>query len=123
MLRQVGARNLAHVLALVAVGGKGRACACRLAHAGLDRKREIRDLRAGIVVIVFPMDAVALRFHQARDRISNRRGAPMAHMQRTGRIRRNEFDDCPRSLRRRDPSESIALVENPRNDLAARGVG
>ena len=74
MLREVGARDLAHVLALVAIVGKRRARARRLAHAGLHRQREIRDLRTGIVVIELAMDAVALRFHQARDRIANRRG-------------------------------------------------
>src|SRR6202171_5283415 len=123
MFREVGARNLAYVLALVAFGGKWRVCARRLANAGLRRKREIRDLRTGIVVIVFPVDAVALRLHQSRDRIANRRSAAVPHMQRAGRICGNEFDDRSGSFRRRDRSERVALVEDTRDHLAARAVG
>jgi len=122
IFRKIGARNFAHVFALVPVLGKRRACARRFAHPRLHRKREIRDLRAGIVVIVFAMDAVTLRLHQARDRITDRRRASMAHMQGASRVRGDEFDDGPRSLRRRDRSERVGLVENPRYDGTTRRV-
>jgi len=123
MFREVGACNLAYVLALVAFRWKRRARACGLANASLHRKREIHDLRTGVVVIVFPMDAVALRLHQSRDCIANRRSASVAHMQRAGRICGNEFDNRSGSFRRRDRSERVALVENSCDHLLARAVG
>ena len=60
-------------------------------------KREVVDLRAGIVVVELARDIPAGRFEQARDAIADRRGAPVADMQRSGRIGRNELDADPAS--------------------------
>ena len=63
-----------------------------LPHARLHAQREIDDLRAGVVVVELSRDAPAGRAEQRADRVAERGLSAVADVQRSGRIRRDEFD-------------------------------
>ena len=54
---------------------------------------EVLDLRSGVVVVELARHVAALPFEQVGDRVAERGLAAVADMQRSGRIRRHEFDD------------------------------
>src|SRR5262249_30338790 len=84
--------DLLDVLPVVAIPGPAWRARGDSAAAGLHRKREVLDLRSGVVVVKLAGDRVALRLEQRRDRVAKRRLAPVADVQRAGRVGRNELD-------------------------------
>src|SRR5205809_598138 len=85
-------RDVADVLSAIAILGERNVRIVGLAHARLNRKHEIGDLRAGIVVIELAMDFHSLPFEQGCDRVAYGCTAPMANVKRTRRVCRDEFD-------------------------------
>ena len=60
--------------------------------AGLNARREIVDLHAGVVVIELARHLPAGRLEQRRDRVSERRLPAVTDVQRPGRVRGDKFD-------------------------------
>ena len=60
--------------------------------AEIDRFRELRDLLAGVVDVIFPTDGEAGLFQKRRQRVAEHGAAAMADMERPGRIGRDIFD-------------------------------
>jgi len=90
--REEALRQLANVIAVIAVLGERDALAHELLRACSHRDREVLDLLAGVVVVELARDRVALRLEQRRNRIAEGRLPSMAEVKRPGRVRRDEFD-------------------------------
>ena len=118
---QVALRDLADVLAVIAVLGKRGRVAQQLLRARAHRDREILDLLAGVVVVELARHRVALRLEQRRDRVAQRRLPAVADVQRPRRIRRDELDHHALAGVRRRPAERVALGQHPRDDRLPRG--
>ena len=119
-LGQVALRDLANVLAVVAVFGKRRLLAQQFLGARTHRDREILDLLARIVVIELARHRKALRREQAADRIAQRRLPAMADVQRTGRVGGHEFDHHRFAQVRARQAERVELGEHPRDNRLPR---
>ena len=119
-LGQVTLRDLANVLAVVAVFGKRRRLAQQFLGARTHRDREILDLLARVVVIELARHRVALRREQAADRIAQRRLPAMADVQRTRRVGGYEFDHHRLAQMRARQAERIEFGEHPRDNRLPR---
>ena len=83
-------RQLDHVLALVAVVRDRLAARDRLY-----RFAELAHLRAGVVDVELPLDAIALQREHSRQRVAVGCVARMPDVHRAGRVGRYEFDEDP----------------------------
>ena len=83
--------EISNVLAVIAALGERDLLSAELAHARLDAQREIRDLRAGVVVIELSRHPPAGRAEQRADRVAERSLSAVANVQRPRWIRRYEF--------------------------------
>ena len=120
-LVEIALRELANVLAVIAVFGKIRRLPEQLRGARAYRKREILDLCAGVVVIELAFHGVALPFQQRRDCIAERRLASMANVQRAGRIRGHEFNDHTLASMNIAATEAVTEIQHARNDGSPLG--
>ena len=118
---EVALRELADVLTVVAVLGKGGVLAQDFLRARADRDREVLDLLACVVVVELARDRRALPLEQRRHRVTERGLAAVADVQRACRIRGDELDDHPLARARARPAVALALFEYSRDHGSARG--
>ena len=85
-------RDLAHVVAVVAVLGKRHRAAGELLVAGVRRLAQHLHLVAGVVHVVLALDGVTGGGEEARQRIAGDRAARVADVERTRRIGAHELD-------------------------------
>jgi len=112
LARQELARNVGDVVALVTHRLLVDARALQLAQAQLHRAGERVDLHAGVVVVELASHLPALGGEQVGQRIAERCLARVAHVQRAGRIGRDELHhDAPAGVRGRG-AEAVALVQH-----------
>src|SRR5438105_13235780 len=78
-------------------------------------------LRFLVVVIVLSRDAVPFTLKERCNRIAERRLPSMPDVQRTGRIRRNEFDDHAFAKMRIAAPEAIAKAKYMRDNRSPLG--
>ena len=88
----VALADLADVLPVVAALRQLGRLPAQLADPGLHAVRQIHDLGAAIVVIKFPGHAPAGPFEQGGDGVAQGGLPAVPHVQRAGRIRRDELD-------------------------------
>ena len=118
-LVEIALRELADVLAVIAVLGKRRVLAQDLLRARAHRHREILDLLAGVVVVELARDRAPCHSSSVRDRVAERRLPAVADVQRAGRIRGDELDHHALAATRVAAAEALARGE----DVAARSPG
>ena len=122
MRRDVLPRDLADVLAVVAVLGHLGALARGLPDARLHREREVHDLVAGVVVVELARDRVALPFEERGDHVAQRRLAAVAHVQRPGGIGGHELHhELLPAPRRRAPVRAGLRVDRLQDAEARLG--
>ena len=92
MLGDVALRDLADVLALVALLGDLSGEATRLANSRLHAARQIQDLTAAVVVVELAAHLPAGPLEQRRDGVAERGLAAVADVQRARGVRGHELD-------------------------------
>ncbi len=80
-------------------------------------------LPAGIVDVVFSLHFEANEVQQVRQRRAEGRAAPMADVQRTGRIGGDEFDLDPVAVAEFAGAEALTLFENARHHRVTGSAG
>ena len=118
---EVVARDLADVVAAVAVLGELAGLAQQLLRARAHRDREVLDLLAGVVVVELARDVCALPFEQPGDRIAERRLAAVPDVQRTGGVGRDELDHDALAGEGLAAAECVALRQDIAHDGLSRG--
>ena len=117
---RIALRELADVVAAIAVLRKRGVLAQDLLGARAHRDREVLDLLARVVVVELARDREALRREQAADRVAERGIAAVPDVQGPGRIGRDELDHDPLARMRVRRAERVALGEHARDDRLAR---
>lgn len=115
--RHVVARDVGDVLAVVRGFRPLGVARLEAAGARLRRDGEVADLHARVVVVELAMHRVALRREQVRERVAERRLATVADVQRTGRIRRHEFDEHALARIARRTAVRRAFAEHRRDHV------
>src|SRR6266516_2905423 len=102
------ARDVADVLALVAVIGEGRGAADELQVAGAHRLRQHLHLPACVVEVVLALDLPADRRQQAGERVADHRVPPVPDGERAGLVGAHELDLRPAPGARRRAAVCLA---------------
>src|SRR6185312_6191564 len=97
LARENHRRELDEVVAVVAPLGNLRRPPDRLLHPCPQGAGELVDLSPRIVHVKLARHRVSRPLEQRRDAVAQRRPAPVPHVQRPGRIRRDEFHVHARS--------------------------
>ncbi len=94
-LAKVHLGDVLDVLAVITTLGNREGLAGSLSNSSLDAEREVRNLRAGIVVVELAADAVAGPLEQRRNGVAQGSLAAMPHVQGTSGIGRDELNVDP----------------------------
>jgi hypothetical protein len=109
-------RHVAHVLALVTVGRKGNGDAVQFQIAQPGGQRQDVHLPAGVVDIVFALDLESRRCQHAGQAHAEGGAAPVADVQRPGRIGGNEFHLDFLALAQGAAAKCVTLLQDSGHD-------
>ncbi len=117
LARQILADRFQVVAGIEALGHRTDVFAQGLAVAKVGRARQVVDLAAGVVDVIFARRRATGKDQEAGERIAEHRAARMPHVHRPGRVRADVFDvDRPLRARRAGP-EARALRQNGLQNL------